>query len=102
MKIDQLNGQLAKICKNSITIKDENGKTAGVIAQAQELQSRQKSEIWKIYRDAVGLDATSCISKSRRIDSNIVFLANIRSEKDRNNAEALQAAGIKTAFYTPY
>lgn len=101
MKITELNGQRAKIGKNSITIKDEAGKTCGVITQAQELQARQQSEIWPKYRAVLGLDATSAIRKSRRIDGNIYFLANIKSEKERNQAEALKAAGIATALYYP-
>lgn len=101
MKISQLNGQRAKIGKNSITVKDETGKTCGVITQAQELQNRDMSAIWTTYREAVGLAATECIRKTRRIDGAPVFLANIRSDKERTQAEALTAAGIATAYYIP-
>ena len=101
MKIEELNGQRAKICKNSITIKDETGKTCGIITNAQELQNRDASAIWSAYRAAIGADAASAIGKTRRIDGKPVFLANIKSEKERNQAEALKAAGIATALYYP-
>lgn len=101
MKIEELNGQRAKICRDSIRITGENGKTAGVITQAHELQARESSQIWSIYRAAIGTDAAGAIKKTRRINGKYIFLANIKSEKERAQAEALQAAGIATALYYP-
>ena len=103
MKYNDLNGQRAKINKSSITVKDENGKTAGVITQVYELQARDQSSIWSVYRRVLGLDATSAIRcNTRKIAGTVVFLASVKSEKEVNQARALQAAGIETAFYYPY
>lgn len=46
MKITELNGQLAKVSKNSITVKDYNYKTIGVITNCRELSVRESSEVW--------------------------------------------------------
>lgn len=101
MKISQLNGQRAKIGRNSITVKDENGKTCGVITQAQELQPRDASKLWTVYRATLNTEAAGAIRKTRRIDGTPVFLANLKSQKERAQAEALSAAGIATAYYIP-
>ena len=97
MKIEQLNGQLAKIGRSSITVKDENGKTKGVITQCYELSARDSSEIWGKVRKAVGLDATSCIAKMRKIAGQIVYLENVNNSDA--NAEKLMQSGIMVAKY---
>ena len=97
MKINELNGQFAKISKNSITVKDDYNKTIGVITQVQELQPRDSSEIWQKVRSAVGLDATKCISKMRKISGNIVYLENINNPDPL--AEKLSNVGFMVAKY---
>lgn len=97
MKINELNGQLAKVGKTSITVKDDYGKTKGVITRCYELQMRDATEVWSEVRKAVGLDATKCIAKIRKIGGEIVYLENINTKDD--NAEALRLAGIKVARY---
>ena len=97
MKIEELNGQYAKIGKSSITVKDECGKTRGIITQCYELTSRESSEIWGKVRKAVGLDATSCIAKMRRVAGKIVYLENINNHD--SNAEKLSQSGIMVAKY---
>lgn len=101
MKIEELNGQRAIIGRNSITVKDESGKTRGVITQAQELQPRDASHIWSIYRATLGTEAAGAIRRTRRIDGRPVYIANIRSNTERTQAERLKAAGIQTALYIP-
>lgn len=97
MKIEQLNGQLAKISKCSITVKDDYGKTKGVITHCYELMPRDSSVIWGKVRKAVGLDANKCIAKMRRIDGRIVYLENINTHDE--NAEKIAAIGIMVAKY---
>lgn len=97
MKINQLNGQLAKVCKSSITVKDENGKTKGVITKCYELSARDSSMIWSKVRKAVGLDATKCIHKMRMVDGEIVYLENINTKDE--NADLLRDAGFTVARY---
>lgn len=97
MKISELDGQLAKISKSSITVKDNAGKIIGVITQAYELSGRDSSEIWGKVRSAVGLDATKCISKMRKIKGQIVYLENINTKDDC--ADKLKEAGIVVARY---
>lgn len=102
MKIEQLAAYQAKIGKTSITLKDENGKTAGVITAVYELQNNEKSQAWPTYRKALGTDAAKAINKTRRIDGKYYFLGSIRSENDRKLAEALKAAGVNTVLYDPF
>ncbi len=97
MKINELNGQLAKIGKTSITVKDDNGKTKGVITQCYELQPRDASEIWGKVRKAVGLDATKCIAKMRKIGRDIFYLENVNVKDE--NADALRMVGINVIKY---
>lgn len=97
MKIEELNGQLAKIGKTSITVKGEDGKTKGVITQCYELSMRDSSDIWGKVRKAVGLDATKCIAKMRKISGKIVYLENINNPDP--NAEKLIQSGIMVAKY---
>lgn len=97
MKINELNGQLAKISKSSITVKDEYGKTIGVITRCYELSLRDSTEIWSKVRKAVGLEATKCISKMRKIGTEIIYLENINNHDDC--AEALRQSGIMVARY---
>ena len=99
MKIEELKGQDAKIGKSSITVKDENGKTCGVITGVYEGQARQTSEVWGKYRRALNLEATSAISNTRWINGNPVFLANVNSKKELEQAEALKGEGIQIATY---
>ena len=97
MKLENVNGQLAKIHKSSMTIYDDNGKTAGVIRGLNELMPRDSSAIWGKVRKAVGLDATNCIAKMRKIGGEIVYLENINTPDD--NAGKLQEAGIFIVKY---
>ena len=97
MKIKDLNGQLAKISKSSITVKDDNGKTIGVITGCYELSARDSSEIWGKVRRAVGINATKCISKMRKIGNEIVYLENINNHDAFS--EALKQSGITVARY---
>ncbi len=97
MKIAELNGQYAKICKSSITVKNEDGKTCGVITQCHELAPRDSSEIWGKVKKAVGLDATKCIAKMRKVRNEIVYLENINIPD--KNAALLRDVGIKVARY---
>lgn len=102
MKIEQLATYQAKLGKTSITLKDENGKTAGVITCVYELQNNEKSQAWPAYRQALGTDAANAINKTRRIDGKYYFLGSIRSEKDCRQAEALKAAGVNVLLYRPF
>ncbi len=97
MKINELNGQLAKISKSSITVKDNAGKTIGVITQVYELASRDSSEIWSKVRKAVGINATKCISRMRKVNGSIVYLENINTKDE--NADVLRNAGIMVVKY---
>lgn len=97
MKITELNGQLAKISKNSITVKDDNCKTIGVITNCRELSVRESSEVWGKTRKAVGLDAAKCINQMRSILGKIVYLENINNPDQ--NAEKLRNAGFEVARY---
>ena len=97
MKVNELNGQLAKIGKTSITVKDDNGKTIGVITRCYELSARDSSEIWNRVRKAVGLEATKCISKMRKIGTEIVYMENINNHDAC--ADALRQSGITVARY---
>ena len=97
MKLENVNGQLAKIHKSSMTIYDDNGKTAGVIRGMNELMPRDSSAIWGKVRKAVGLDATSCIAKMRKISGNIVYLENINTPDE--NAGKLRDAGFMILRY---
>lgn len=99
MKINDLQGKTAKICKNSIRVIDDNGKTAGVITNAMPLQLRDAFTISGKYRGAVGLDATNCLANTRRVNGEFVFLGNIKSNKDRENAAKLSNAGILTVLF---
>ena len=101
MKIEQLNGQRATVCRNSIKVLNEDGKTAGVITNAYPLQAREASQVWSAYRAALGTGAAGAINRTRHIDGRPVYIANARSEKERAEAEALKAAGIATALYIP-
>lgn len=98
MKITELNGQLAKVSKSSITVKGNDGKTIGVITRCYELAPRDASEIWSKVRKAVGLNATSCISKMRRVGfDGIWYLENINNPDP--NADLLRDAGFNVATY---
>ena len=97
MRIEDLNGQLAKISKNSITIKDDAGKTVGVITHCCDLAPRDSSEIWGKVRKTVGLEATKCISKMRKANGKIVYLENVNTPDP--NAIKLQEAGFTVARY---
>ena len=97
MKINELNGRLAKISKSSITVKDEQGKTVGVITKCYELAARDSSQIWASVRKAVGVNATSCISKMRKIGNEIWYLENVNVVD--KNARLLEAAGFNVAKY---
>lgn len=97
MKISELNGQYAKISKTSITVKNEEGKTCGVITQCYELTARDSSEIWGKIRKAVGINATKCIAKMRKIGNEIVYMENINIHDE--NANLLRDVGIKVARY---
>ena len=97
MKIENLNGQYAKISKSSITVKDEYGKTTDVITQCYELANRDSSDIWSKVRKAVGVDATKCIRKMRKVKGQIVYLENINTKDE--NADKLRDAGFMVAQY---
>lgn len=98
MKITELNGQHAKISKSSITVKGNDGKTIGVITHCYELAPRDASEIWSKVRKAVGLNATNCILKMRRVGTDgIWYLENINNPDP--NADLLRDAGFNVATY---
>lgn len=97
MKITELNGQFAKVSKSSITVKGNDGKTIGVITHCYELAPRDASEIWQRVRKAVGLNATSCIAKMRRVGTDVWYLENINNPDP--NADLLRDAGFNVATY---
>ena len=99
MRITELNGQYAKIGPRSITVKDENGKTTGVITHCVELANRDSSEIWGKIRKAVGLKAAECIRKMRKVDGMIVYLEAINKTGVQDCADKLSAAGIPVIWY---
>ncbi len=97
MKITELNGQFAKLSPASITVKDKDGKTIGVITRAYPLTDRECSTYWSRTRKAVGLDATRCLREMRMIDGEPVYLVNIN--KNDKCAEKLREAGFRVALY---
>ena len=97
MKITELNGQLAKISRSSITVKDDTGKTKGVITRCYELAPRDSSDIWCKVRKAVGVKATSYINEMRKINNDIWYLYNINVPDE--NISLLKGVGINIAEY---
>ena len=101
MKIEELNGQEARIGKTSITVYNpETAKTAAVITGIKELRANQKSQLWTTYRAAIGTEAAAALAQTYETRNGFYYIYNILSEKERATAEALHAAGIKTANYT--
>ena len=97
MKIDELNGQYAKLSPASITVKDKNWKTIGVITKVYPLTDRECSTYWSRARKAVGLDATKCLRKMRMVNGEPVYLENINTNDQC--AEKLREAGFKVVQY---
>lgn len=97
MKIDNLNGQYAKISKASITVKSDDGKTEGIITKCYELSDRECSDLWGRVRKAVGIDATKCLRKMRKASGIVVYLENINIPDE--NARKLETAGFMVAKY---
>lgn len=75
-------GKLVKICKSSITIKDENGKTCGVvrdITRFSDVQPNKQFEIGSCLRKmgvAKWVDMSACVMKG----TNFYFLRNVKSK----------------------
>lgn len=54
MKITEVSGQYAKLSPNSITVKDGNGKTRGIVRATcwRNLPPRTAADWWRILRDS--------------------------------------------------
>ena len=80
MEITALNGEFIKICKNSITVKDENDKTRGVIRNVtnfRDLQPNKQFDYVKIINEfrKIGVSITKFYIK----DSRVYFLYNLKT-----------------------
>lgn len=97
MNINELNGQYAKLSPASITVKDDDGKTIGIITKAYPLSDRECSMYWSKARKAVGTNAASCLRKMRNISGEAVYFENINTYDEC--AEKLRESGFKVVKY---
>lgn len=83
MKINDINNKKVKIGVTSITVKDDNDKTCGVvrnISRFKDLSPRMAQPLWKKLREC-GLWGTKYMENVVVCDGQLCYLHNLKADK---------------------
>lgn len=98
MKIENIAGKRIKVSQHSITVKDENGKTAGVVRDTcwfQDLQSNKQIDFWKILRES-GVWCADLIGNVVFCDGKMYYLHDLRPLENYERIFGDNPAGWET------